>query len=173
MLLNEIHDKVKNEIINVSGCTSYLDSAVVGSSYINQKYTNDIDVIVLCRGEDGINTLAGDLCGTGWEIGGSFTLEEADTVPRHEHWYISFKKTIEHNGNDYLVNIILMLNAKEFSNFKMAAEICRMLRELHGAWLPKDVRVDIHTMMRYSLDLTQLKSRKERQNETVHQRSSL
>ncbi len=132
--------------------------AHVGSSFINQKLTNDFDIIFLCSKHD-LMRLVKTAENHDLLIGGSFGDEvSADDVT--DTRFRSFRKsyTLSKTGEYVDINIIVLTESYEFFRFRSAAEVCRMLAS-KGIDLDKDTRVALHEMLRKNLTHQQLLER--------------
>lgn len=104
----------------------------VGSAYIEDKRTSDIDILVLAKG----NNVESMSFGCGWEYGGS-TGEDGE-----DQWG-SWKRTVAHVGE---VNMLITTDEKYFDAWLTSAEVCRLLY-LHGINISKAARVGIHSII--------------------------
>lgn len=107
---------------------------MVGSTYINDELTNDVDFVVVVSKE---NASIFNLYFTDWEIGGSIP-----TSPAKVDWS-SWKRTFD--GVTY--NMIVTDNLKYAQRWVVAAEVCKLLENVRKIKLTKEERCGIHSVI--------------------------
>lgn len=140
-----------------------LRTAFVGSSYIKQTLTNDLDILVHLPSAE-IAKLS-HAVGEGqvlnsWMEGGSFDNEDlSDELPAFRSYRFGHSLMDGSTPVDIDVNVIAVNTQEEFDRFKQAADICRLL-QFCDKDIPKDLRIDIHKMVRYSMTFDELMEEK-------------
>jgi hypothetical protein len=114
------------------------EPVVVGSSYISDSTTSDIDVLVWVDKREFQSSIGGySFSGTSWTYGGSFPGLDAGG----NHWG-SWKKWVD--GEE--VNLLVTDDEEWYWNFVAAAKVCRYLF-LKGIVQEKNVRHGIHNIL--------------------------
>lgn len=126
---------------------------LVGSSYINQKLTNDLDILVYMQSADMVKLSEDEqLILDNWNIGGSFDNENIDDK---NPVFRSFRISASVNNQLVDVNVIAVNTKEEFFRFKQAADVCRLLQFCNKE-IPKDLRIDIHKLIRENMSFDEL-----------------
>ena len=146
--------EVRTELCKVDASIKAL--AFVGSSYIKQELTNDLDILVCMSSEDILKTSKECQSSNDWCEGGSFDNEDLnDKTPA----FRSYRFVMCVGGTSIDVNVIAVNTQEEFKRFTQAADICRLLQFCNKD-IPKDLRIDIHAMLRHNMSFNELMEEK-------------
>jgi hypothetical protein len=104
---------------------------IVGSTYIADNHESDLDILVLVKKWEDVSCM----CFDGWAYGGS--VGEGDD----DKWG-SWKKF--YNGKD--VNLLVTDSQEYFSNWLLAAEVCRFV-SLMSKDIEPSLRLGIHNII--------------------------
>ena len=131
--------------------------AFVGSSYIKQELTNDLDILIHMSSEDMLKLSGECQSSIDWCEGGSFDNEDlSDKTPT----FRSYRFVVDIGNYESIdVNVIAVNTREEFNRFTQAADICRLLHYCDKE-IPKDLRIDIHAMLRHNMSFKELMEEK-------------
>lgn len=113
------------------------DLVSVGSTEINGKLGEDVDVLALIQMTENMYVFDIDL--PNWQIGGSMLLFSVNSD------WASFKREVD----GVIYNMIVTTNAVMYNQWKIAVEICKYINHLLPAdqFLDKGQRCAIHAMI--------------------------
>jgi hypothetical protein len=150
--------------VNARGIVNlYVNSAVgrncsycfVGSSYIEDKVVNDIDILVYVDTlhetvSELFNRVNQHVQSESWEFSGSMLEYHHDGKYTFE--WGSYKKEID----GVIYNLIIVFDLKYYLKFSVAARYCKALH-VEGIVLSKQQRINIHEIIRDNKSYTLLK----------------
>lgn len=146
--------EVRNDLCKIDARIGSL--AFVGSSYIKQELTNDLDILIHMSSEDILKLSAECQSLIDWCEGGSFDNEDlSDKTPA----FRSYRFVVCAGNLTIDVNVIAVNTREEFNRFTQAADICRLLQFCNKD-IPKDLRIDIHAMLRHNMSFNELMEEK-------------
>ena len=112
---------------------------IVGSTFISDKTTSDVDVLVRCKNFD-----KDEITLRGWEYGGSVGLGNDD--------WASWKRTFYVMGTKIEVNLLVTASVGLYHDWLTAADVCRFLH-LAGVHLTRGQVHGVHSLIMNETDL--------------------